>query len=78
METTLDSVSPRQRLDGASAPQQPDELVEERQLESAASERMAQVVATMTTRDRAIFDERITAAISNRRCGSAVAAPPGG
>jgi RNA polymerase sigma-32 factor len=61
METTLDSVSPHQRLDGASAPQQPDQLVEERQLESAVSERMAQVVATMTTRDRAIFDERIVA-----------------
>jgi RNA polymerase sigma-32 factor len=63
LETTVavDAGLPLQRLDGVPAPQRPDELVEDRQLRSAVSERVAQAVATMSARDRAIFDERIVA-----------------
>lgn len=63
LETTVavDQASVHQRLDGVSAPDQPDELVEARQLRGAVSRRVAQVVATLDARERAIFDERLMA-----------------
>jgi RNA polymerase sigma-32 factor len=53
--------SERERLDGATAPQRPDELVEDRELRAAVAKRMEAVVGTLNERDRAIFDERIIA-----------------
>ena len=63
LETTVavDSGSFQQRLDGVSAPAQPDELVADRQLQDAVAARLAQVVATLSPRDRIIFDERLVA-----------------
>lgn len=62
-ETTVavDSGSEHERLDGASAPPRPDEMVEDQQLRSAVARRLDQVVATLDARDRAIFDERLVA-----------------
>jgi RNA polymerase sigma-32 factor len=61
LETTLavDAGMPSQRLDGAAAPQRPDEMVETHQLRTAVSRKVEQVVATLDVRDRAIFDERL-------------------
>jgi len=63
METTIavDSGALQRRLDGVSAPPRPDDLVEDRQLQSAIATRLAQVVATLNPRDRTIFDERLVA-----------------
>src|SRR6185369_12911738 len=63
LETTVavDSGMPHQRIDGVPGPQRPDEEVEDRQLRGAVSERVAEVVATLDARDRAIFDERLNA-----------------
>jgi RNA polymerase sigma-32 factor len=61
LETTMavDAEMPSQRLDGLSAPQRPDEMVETHQLRSAVSRKVQQVAATLDARDRAIFDERL-------------------
>src|SRR6185295_11499135 len=63
LETTLavESGSAHERLDGVSAPQQPDEIAEDREVQRAVSRRVAEVVASLDARDRAIFDERIVA-----------------
>lgn len=63
METTLagDSGLAHQRLDGASEPEQPDQLVEDHQLRRAVSQKAEQVAATLDERDRAIFEERLIA-----------------
>jgi RNA polymerase sigma-32 factor len=63
LETTVavDAGPPFQRLDGVPAPQRPDELVEDRQLQSAIATRLAHVVETLNPRDRTIFDERLVA-----------------
>jgi RNA polymerase sigma-32 factor len=63
METTVavDSGSLQRRLDGVSAPPRPDDLVEDRQHQDAIATRLAEVVATLSPRDRTIFDERLVA-----------------
>jgi RNA polymerase sigma-32 factor len=63
LETTaaVDQASVHQRLDGVVAPDQPDELVEASELKGAVSRRVAEVVATLDARERAIFDERLMA-----------------
>jgi RNA polymerase sigma-32 factor len=62
-ETTVavDSSSEQERLDGATAPHRPDEVVAEQQLRHAVARRLEEVVATLDDRDRTIFDERLMA-----------------
>lgn len=58
---TVDADLQAQRLDGVSAPPRPDEEVEENDLRSRLAERVESVGATLGTRDRAIFEERLLA-----------------
>jgi RNA polymerase sigma-32 factor len=62
-ETTLaiDSGSANQRLDGASTPERPDDLVEDRDLRSAIAKRLGEIEGTLDPRERVIFDERLVA-----------------
>jgi RNA polymerase sigma-32 factor len=62
-ETTLavDGGSNNERLDGSSAPERPDEMVENQQLRAAVGKKLQEVAATLNERDRAIFDERLMA-----------------
>jgi RNA polymerase sigma-32 factor len=57
----VDSGQEHERLDGASSPPRPDEMVEDHQLRSAVARRLEQVAATLDPRDRIIFDERLVA-----------------
>jgi RNA polymerase sigma-32 factor len=63
LETTLavDSGGLHQRIDGASGPQQPDQLVEDHQVRSAVARKVEQIVATLDERERTIFNERLIA-----------------
>jgi RNA polymerase sigma-32 factor len=62
-ETTLavDSGAANQRLDGAAAPERPDDVIEERDLRSAVAKRRNEIQGTLDARERVIFDERLTA-----------------
>jgi RNA polymerase sigma-32 factor len=62
-ETTVavDSSSASQRLDGASAPERPDEMVEDHELRSAIAKRRGEIESTLDPRERTIFDERLVA-----------------
>jgi RNA polymerase sigma-32 factor len=62
-ETTLavDSGSANTRLDGASTPERPDDLVEDLDLRSAVAKRRSEIEGTLDPRERVIFDERLTA-----------------
>jgi RNA polymerase sigma-32 factor len=62
-ETTVavDPTSEQERLDGASAPHRPDEMVADHQLRSAVARRLEEVVAMLDERDRTIFDQRLMA-----------------
>jgi RNA polymerase sigma-32 factor len=61
MTVAVDSGTEHQRLDGASAPPRPDEIVEERDLVSAVARRREEIVAMLDERERIIFDERLVA-----------------
>jgi RNA polymerase sigma-32 factor len=60
-ETTMavDSAPDPERLDGASPPRRPDEIVEQHVLRSAVARRLGDVAATLDARDRTILDERL-------------------
>jgi RNA polymerase sigma-32 factor len=62
-ETTVavDPVSVNQRLDGAAAPERPDEVVEHRNLRSAVARRRHEIEQKLDERERIIFDERLLA-----------------
>jgi RNA polymerase sigma-32 factor len=62
-ETTVavDPGATNQRLDGASAPERPDEVVEDRDLRSAVAKRRSEIEQMLDPRDRVIFDERLIA-----------------
>jgi RNA polymerase sigma-32 factor len=62
-ETTVavDPGSASQRLDGASAPERPDDVVEHVDLRSAVARRRREVERTLDERERIILDERMLA-----------------
>jgi RNA polymerase sigma-32 factor len=57
----VDSGSEQQRMDGASAPARPDDIVEDHQLHAAVAKRRDEIVAKLDARERTIFDERLVA-----------------
>jgi RNA polymerase sigma-32 factor len=57
----VDSGPQHEPLSGLSAPQRPDEMVEDQQLRSAVAKRLSEVAATLDPRERTIFDERLIA-----------------
>jgi RNA polymerase sigma-32 factor len=62
-ETTVavDPVAANQRLDGASAPERPDDVVEDRNLREAVARRRSEIEGTLDERERVILDERLIA-----------------
>jgi RNA polymerase sigma-32 factor len=62
-ETTVavDPGAANQRLDGAAAPERPDEVVEDRDLRSAVARRRSEIEQMLDPRERVIFDERLIA-----------------
>jgi RNA polymerase sigma-32 factor len=57
----VDSGTQQESLALLSAPQRPDEMVEDQQLRSAVAKRLSEVAATLDPRERTIFDERLIA-----------------
>ncbi len=57
----VDAGGSGQNIEGMSAPQRPDDMVESHQLRAAVRTKLDEVATTLDARERAIFDERMLA-----------------